>query len=98
MDSKAQRSENKFLNTLKGAACLLVVCIHCRFPGAFGELVLAQARVAVPFFFVVSGIFLSGGAHASQAHPADGACLDRLHVVFFSVAGTARAVHCTASQ
>ena len=66
MDSKAQRSENKFLNTLKGAACLLVVCIHCRFPGAFGELVLAQARVAVPFFFVVSGIFLSAGASSPE--------------------------------
>ncbi len=60
MNSTVGSGENRFLNTLKGAACLLVVCIHCRFPGAFGELVQAQARVAVPFFFVVSGIFLPG--------------------------------------
>ena len=60
MERTAGSGENRFLNTLKGIACLLVVCIHCRFPGKFGEMVMAQARVAVPLFFVVSGIFLTG--------------------------------------
>lgn len=38
-------------------ASMLVVFIHCGFPGVFGEVVNCLARIAVPFYFMVSGYF-----------------------------------------
>lgn len=48
---------NHRMNSFKGLACILVVFIHARFPSVVGEMVLAIARAAVPFFFMVSGYF-----------------------------------------
>lgn len=39
-------------------ASMLVVFIHCEGAGEFGSVMNCLARVAVPFFFVVSGYFL----------------------------------------
>lgn len=41
-------------------AAVLVVFIHCQFPGAFGACMNCLARVGVPFFFMVSGYFAYG--------------------------------------
>ena len=49
---------NRCISTLKGIACILIVLIHCKFPGTLGELVVAIARPAVFYFFVVSGYFV----------------------------------------
>lgn len=45
------------LDFLKFIACILVVFIHCKFPGMFGENMRAVGRIAVPFFLMVSGYF-----------------------------------------
>lgn len=39
-------------------ASMLVVFIHCEGSGEFGSIMNCLARVAVPFFFIVSGYFL----------------------------------------
>ena len=43
---------------IRGVCCILVVLIHCTFPGMFGEIIKAVARSAVPFFFITTGYFL----------------------------------------
>ena len=45
------------LDFLKFVACILVVFIHCKFPGEFGLDMRAIGRIAVPFFLMVSGFF-----------------------------------------
>jgi surface polysaccharide O-acyltransferase-like enzyme len=45
---------------MRGIAAFLVVCIHIPFPNIIGETLIALARIAVPFFFIVSGFFLYG--------------------------------------
>lgn len=39
----------------RGVAAFLVVAIHCPFPRVLGEAVANVGRIAVPFFFIVSG-------------------------------------------
>lgn len=50
-------SENKALYTLEGIACILVIFIHCGFPGYLGNLMETIARISVPIFFMISGYF-----------------------------------------
>ncbi len=50
-------ARNKTFDAFKGIACILIVFIHCAFPGTFGTTVQALSRWATPFFFVVSGYF-----------------------------------------
>lgn len=45
------------MDFIKGIACVMVVFIHVKFPGYFGQSVQAVARFAVPFFFMVSGYY-----------------------------------------
>lgn len=49
--------QNQNINFFKGIACLLIILIHCRFPGKFGELIVVLSRVAVFYFFIVSGYY-----------------------------------------
>ncbi len=51
-------NENKTLYFFQGLASILVVFIHSPFPGTLGTVVTAWARIAVPFFFMISGYFL----------------------------------------
>ena len=51
-------AENRTLQAAKAVAAVMVVFIHCPFPGRFGEAVSALARFGVPLFFAVSGRFL----------------------------------------
>ena len=48
---------NKCISTQRGIASILIVLIHCRFPGILGGLSVAVARAAVFYFFVISGYF-----------------------------------------
>lgn len=48
---------NTTLDVLKCLACFLIVTIHAPFPSYLGALFLTVARIAVPFFFMVSGYF-----------------------------------------
>ncbi len=52
-----QKKQYELLNALKIIAAFFVVCIHVQFPGMFGRGIVAVARFAVPFFFMVSGFF-----------------------------------------
>lgn len=54
---QSARRYNSCIDFIKGIACILVVLIHCKFPGRFGLSVQAVARFAVPFFFMVSGFY-----------------------------------------
>lgn len=49
--------KNQSINLCKAIACLLVVFIHCPFPGGVGEYVVAFGRGAVPFFALVTGYY-----------------------------------------
>lgn len=55
-----EQSRNVKLSLLKGIACVGVVLIHIRFPGAFGQLVMRAAGFAVPVFFMVAGYYSYG--------------------------------------
>lgn len=48
---------NQMLNIIEAFATYFVVFIHVPFPGKFGEIITALARVTVPFYFCVSGYF-----------------------------------------
>ncbi|MDO4805794.1 MAG: acyltransferase [Coriobacteriales bacterium] len=56
-DVSAKKPRNHSLDFVKGIACMLVVCMHCEFPGYLGTFVQCISRFAVPFFFMVSGYF-----------------------------------------
>lgn len=45
------------LDILKCLCAFLIVCIHCPFPGMFGEYFTALSRIAVPVFFIITGYF-----------------------------------------
>lgn len=53
-------SERRYysLDAMKAIAAFLVICIHMPFPGEAGKIIVALARIAVPFFFMVSGFFM----------------------------------------
>ncbi len=48
---------NKCISTQRGIASLLIILIHCRFPGLLGGISVAVARAAVFYFFIISGFF-----------------------------------------
>ena len=52
-----KKSYNYCLDFIKGIACMLVVFIHCQFPGLLGIGVRTIVRFCVPLFFMVSGYF-----------------------------------------
>ena len=59
IDSMQNKQENnELLYALKGISSILVIFIHCRFPGALGDLVNVFARIAVPMFFYINGRFM----------------------------------------
>ena len=49
--------ENKSINMLKGVACLIVVLLHCPFPGILGEAIIYGVRFSVPIFFMITGYY-----------------------------------------
>lgn len=51
------KKQYDLMNAMKLIAAFFVVTIHVHFPGSFGQSVIAVARFAVPFFFMVSGFF-----------------------------------------
>ncbi|MBR3868355.1 MAG: acyltransferase [Clostridia bacterium] len=54
---EVKKKQYELLNALKIIAAFFVVAIHVHFPGNFGKGIIAVARFAVPFFFMVSGFF-----------------------------------------
>jgi surface polysaccharide O-acyltransferase-like enzyme len=51
------KSRNQLLNIVEAVATFLVVFIHFPFPDRAGTIIIAIARISVPFFFCVSGYF-----------------------------------------
>lgn len=49
--------QNASINTLKGISCLVVVWLHCRFPGLIGDAIIYSFRFSLPIFFMVSGYY-----------------------------------------
>lgn len=45
------------IDMLKAFCAFLIVCIHCPFPGVFGQYFVALTRIAVPIFFMITGYF-----------------------------------------
>lgn len=48
---------NRSIDAVRAIACAFVLFVHCPFPGAFGIIVSALARFAVPFYLMVSGYY-----------------------------------------
>ena len=51
------KKENSFLNVIKAICAILVVFIHCPFPGNLGIVVDVIARIGVPIFLMISGFY-----------------------------------------
>ena len=51
------RVKNQNIDLLKGLACIIVIFLHCPFPGIIGEGIIYGIRFSVPVFFMVSGYF-----------------------------------------
>ena len=49
---------NTCLGFFEALACVMIVFIHCKFPGTLGVIMEGLARFGTPLFFVVSGFFL----------------------------------------
>ena len=56
---KKQVSRRVGLDIFKGICVFFVVCIHTTLPGIIGGYLISLTRVAVPFFFMVTGFFFS---------------------------------------
>ena len=48
---------NWFIDNLKGISCILVVFLHCQFPGMFGKIMEALSLIAGHFFFASAVFF-----------------------------------------
>lgn len=46
------KADNSFLYMIKGIACIMVIFIHCLFPGTVGKDIQAMSRFAVLFFLL----------------------------------------------
>ena len=53
----SKNAYNPYLDIVKFILANLVVCIHFVIPGCFGDAIDCLARVAVPFFFLISGYY-----------------------------------------
>ena len=58
---------NYCLDFIKGIACILVVFMHCEFPGILGTAVQTISRFCVPLFFMVSGYFCFNVSESSKS-------------------------------
>ena len=52
--------KNQTIEMLRFISCIMVVFIHCPFPGLFGTFVCTYGCYAVPFFLMLSGYFSFG--------------------------------------
>ena len=52
-----EERKNQYIDILKGISCIIVVCLHCPFPGLLGEGIIYGLRFSVPIFFMISGYF-----------------------------------------
>ncbi len=48
---------NQYVNLLKGISCIIVVFLHCPFPGIIGDGIIYGLRFSVPIFFMISGYY-----------------------------------------
>lgn len=46
------------LDALKAICAFFVVCLHAPFPGVVGEYINVLSRMAVPIYFIITGILL----------------------------------------
>ena len=49
---------------LKAICCIIVIIMHCPFPGVLGRFVTYFLRFPVPVFFIISGYFLKDELHS----------------------------------
>lgn len=81
------RQRNKWLDMLKAVACIMVVLIHCIFPGWLGIMFRALARFAVPLFFMVSGYFFYSSDKTKMNAQVLGKVKHLMWIVLFSGIG-----------
>lgn len=60
------KERNQMLNVVEALATMLVIFIHFPFNGYIGNMVIAVARISVPFFFSVSGYFFYKGDNSRE--------------------------------
>lgn len=74
------------LDFIKFVACILVVFIHCQFPGIFGGCMRAIGRIAVPFFLMVSGYFCVNKSLLFDCNGLKKKAKHIINLIFFSFA------------
>ena len=52
-----EEGKNQYIDLLKGISCIIVVFLHCPFPGVLGDGIIYGLRFSVPVFFMISGYF-----------------------------------------
>lgn len=57
MQTNIQR--NWKFDFLKGISCIIIVFLHCHFPGVVGDIIRYSCRFPVPLFFMISGYYCS---------------------------------------
>lgn len=58
--NKSNEFENRSIYLLKGIACIVVVFLHCPFPGILGDAIIYGVRFSVPVFFMTTGYYAYG--------------------------------------
>ena len=51
------KTRNKYLDVIRGIACIFIIFIHRLFPGTAGNIIAAIARSGVAVFFIISGFY-----------------------------------------
>ncbi len=54
-------SRNNYIDAFRTIASFLVIFLHFSLPGVFGKITIPLTRIAVPFFFAVSGYYFYRG-------------------------------------
>ncbi len=64
------KEKNRCINFMKGICCIVIILMHCSFPNRIGNLITYPFKIAVPFFFVISGYFAYRNDNKKLLHKA----------------------------
>jgi len=58
---------NRNIEILRAVACILIICVHARFPDPLGTYIVSFARIGVPVFLMISGYFFYDSRERMQS-------------------------------
>lgn len=91
--------KNTSIELLRGICSVLVVLLHCPFPGEVGRYVTGLARFAVPFFLMVSGYFAcrKDAAQYAVRKTKETLCIVAVLTVLYGALNSARSLYSSGS-